>query len=268
MVKNSNVIWILVFSLFIAAGCERYTDEPEPKERLITINFTTGELSGSLLKKGASIEEDLIGKVLLFGVDAQYSVVDTFILASSGTTRSIPKTVKTLWAVANPTPALLTAPKPANSTALMDITADFPTGPQSPFLMSGKAEIIDNSVAITFCRMVARIDLTGIAGKFQIESVSVNAAVTGYVFERPSWSVPALNSRTNYSYTGSTPVIYVVEHSGSDPVLFTVTGRFLDQPAHLQQSVVCDQFSIKSGGQNVEFKRNTYHQANVAFEWN
>lgn len=250
------------------AGCERDPVEaPEPEEQQITINFAAGELAGSLLKKDASSEEDLIEKIILYGVNAQHEVVDTIILASSGKTRSIRKTVKTIWAIANPTDDLL-AVFPADSTALMGMTVDFSTAPQSPLQMSGKVKIgTANSVTILFYRIVSRIDLVGIADKFQIESVKVNTAATGYVFERPSLVVPA-STWVEYSYTGTAPVIYVAEHLRTNAARFTVTGRFLNQPAHLQQLVESNPFSITSGGQIVDIKRNTYYQVKVGFEWN
>jgi hypothetical protein len=254
-----------VFSLFIPIGCERDLPDDGPvPDRMVTVNFTVG----SLLKSAASDEEnEIIGNIILFSVVGG-DVVQKFILSPEGGSLSIPGTVTMLYAIANPSDALTTAldtELPVPVTTLLDpLTADFPPAPASPFLMSGKANVVDNSVNITLARCVAKIQLTSTNPDFLIESVTVSAASKGYVFDN-SPSVPALTP-VNHTYAGSdTVVFYVAEHSSANPPTFTVSGRFQGQPAHLLW--VKEQITLKDDGgvNNIEIKRNTCYQVDIDF---
>lgn len=259
MIGKNNILWLFVFSLFIMAGCEHDPqDEPVP-DRMVTINFTVG----SLLKAAATPEEKLITEdIILFGVNGSGSEVTRFVLSPSGGQLSLPGTITMLYAIANPTPALAAAATPANLGTLQSLTGDFSTAPVSPFLMSGKAPVSTGNVTIPLIRCVAKIKLNT-NSNFLIKSVTVSTASTGYVFDPSPWSVPAL-TRVNYTYTVNSPVIYIAEHRYDGPAKFTVTGRFLDMPAHLEWT---KEITLKNGDgtQNIDIKRNTCYEVDVNF---
>lgn len=268
MIGKNNILWLLVFGLFIMAGCERDPqDEPVPDrmvtvpvpDRMVTVHFTVGS---QLKSVGTEEENRITGDIILFGADISGNL-QNYTMPLSGGQLSLPGTITTLYAIANPTPALLAA-NPTTLTTLHNLTGDFSAAPVSPFLMSGKAVVSGSNITISLIRCVAKIELRA-NSNFQITSVTVNTASKVYVFEPLPWSVPA-STRVNHTYTENNPVIYIVEHSkgASSAAKFTVTGRFLDMPAHLEWT---KEFTVNSNDENpnIDIKRNTSYVVNVNF---
>jgi hypothetical protein len=259
MRTKKSLLWLLAFAWLVVAGCRR---EPAP-ERTITVSFQVG----SLLKSTATTEEDQITDILLFGADAQGAVQITQSIPPSGGQLTIPGTVTALYAIANPTDAL-EAENPTTVADLQALTAGYPAAPAAPFPMSGMATVSGGAVGITLVRCVAKVELTGNAN-FQMESVTVHTASTGYVFAPAAWAVPTASTWVDHTYTcedAAPVVIYLAEHESNAPATFTVTGRLLDQPAHLQL-ITTDPFSITENNHPVDIKRNTSYTWNVDFGW-
>ena len=261
MVRNSIIVLLFAFSHFIMTGCKHDpNDDPEP-DCLVEVSFTAKPLSGSLLKSAANPSEDLIGKIILFGVNEQNEVVQTFPVLLNpplfGKTLVISRKVKSLYAIANPTPAMEAATLSSVSD-LISMIGNFTNAPQSPFLMSGKSNVSGNSVNIELIRTVAKIDIIGKNG-FLITTVTVmNTAAKGYVFNRETLSIPT-SGITTYSYSGNSPSIYIAENSKLNPVQFVVTGQFQGkQESHT--------FTLTSGGQNIDIVRNTSYLVSIYFE--
>ena len=262
MFRNSITVLLFTCSLFIMVGCEHDQEIDPEQDHLVQISFSAQPLSGSLLKSTGSQEENLISKVILFGVNEQGVVIHTFPnLPASGTQLIISRKVKTLYAIANPTDALANA-DPANVSGLMDMTIDFANAPKSPFVMSCIKEVNISTTAninLEFVRTVAKINVTGTVD-FQITKVVVsNVTSKAYVFSRNTFSVPS-STKATYSDNGSNPVIYIAENSKSSPVKVTVTGVFQEEAGDYD-------FTITSGKSNIDIIRNTSYQVNVRVEY-
>ena len=262
MIRNNIIVLLITFTLFIMAGCEQNSkNDPEP-ERFVAVSFSARSMSG-LLKSAASEEEDSIGKIILFGVNDQNEVVQTFPILTgtslSGTQLTISRKVKSLYAIANPSDDMEVAiPSMFTVSNLMDMTGDFTVAPQPPFLMSCISEVNSDNINIEFVRAIAKIDIIGING-FQIESITVmNTPAKGYVFNREDLSVPTSDMVT-YSYTEDNLAIYIAESSKQNPVGFLVTGQFQNE----QESCT---IMLTSEGQKIDIIRNTYYQVSVGFE--
>ena len=260
MVRNKIISLLFIFSLFIMAGCEHNPeDDPQP-EHLVTLSFSTMSMSG-LLKSAATVEEDSIEKIILFGVNDQGAIIKKIIastdtLSLSGSQFNLPKNVISLYAIANPSAAMELA-NPLNITDLMAMTGDFTNAPQFPFLMSCISAVNTTNVNLEFVRTVAKVNITGLTG-FVIDSIRVmNTPSKGYVFDRVNMSVP-VSSRISYSYPTGNPSIYIAESATQNPVEFFVKGKFQNVPDSLT-------YIIKSGGQIVDIVRNTYYQGSVGF---
>ena len=260
MIRNSIIVWFFAFSLCIMAGCEHDPkDNPEP-DHLVVLNFSTESLSGSLLKSAANTAEDLIEKIILFGVNDQNQVVQTFPALvnppMSGKTLTVPRMVKSLYAIANPS-AAMEAVIPSSVSDIMEMVGDFTNAPRSPFLMSGKSDVNGKNVNIQLVRTVAKIDITGKNG-FQITAVTVaNTPDKEYAFKRETLSVPTTAGRVSYSAINSTsPTVYVAENSRQNPTQLVVTGQFQGKQA--SYTIV-----LKTGGQNIDIVRNTCYQVGI-----
>ena len=257
MVRNSIIVLLFAFSHFIMTGCKHDPQDDPEADRLIEVSFSTRSLSGSLLKSAANPAEDLIGKIILFGVNDQNQVVKTFPVLVTGGTLTIPRKVQTLYAIANPSPAMEAA-TPSSVSDLTNMIGDFTNAPQSPFLMSGKRVVSGNSVNIELIRAVAKIDIICING-FQIETVTVmNTAAKGYVFNRETLSIPTLDVVT-YSFSGNNPSIYVAESSKQKPVQIVVTGKIQGK----QKSLT---FTLTKDEQDIDIIRNTRYQVTIYYE--
>lgn len=243
-------------------GCS-LVDEPE-QDRQVMIKFSAASLlSGSSLKLAASQEEDLFTKVILFAVDDQNEVKDTFILKNpslSGTSCTLPREIKLLYAIANPSPEIENE-EPETVSDLNLMTCDFTLAPYSPFLMSGIGEITDeSSVSITLVRAIAKINIVNNDHNFVIESITVNdTPAKGYVFDvenRP----PLIIETTTYSYSGNSSV-YVAENSQSElKTEFVVTGQYQDQP------IIHTFHLTKDDGQDIDIVRNNCYHVDICFE--
>ena len=257
-----NVILLFcTLILFKLEGClYNYDPNDDPEaDRAIVINFTAKSLSGSLLKSSATPEENLINHIILFGIDKDGYIVQTFPDVNiSGQQLTISRNIKSLYAIANP-PADIQAEELLTVADLMAMTCNYTSAPQSPFLMSGKAEVDVNnaSVFVEFVRGVAKINITG-KNNFQIKSVTVtNTPAKGYVFKREPLS--PLPERTIYNYSAinsSTYSFYVAENSGLSPTQFVVTGQFEEQ-----QEV--HTIELKVEGESVNILRNNNYEVGI-----
>jgi len=258
----NKIVVLFTFSVILCSGCggDRPVEPPETVSQVV-IYFSTKSLSDSQLKSTASPDENLISKIILFGVDDQNKVVETFPSITNpslnGITLTITnKEVKSFYAIANPSTSLEGA-KPSTVSDLMNLTGDFATPPVSPFLMSGKGNIVEEKVNIELIRVVAKIEIKGIDG-FQIETVTVtNTPDKGYVFMQATLSVPSSAGRTNYpAITSTAPILYVAESAAQNPVSFVVTGQLNGLQAI---------YTIKplSEGKAIDIVRNSHYLMNI-----
>jgi len=252
-----KVILSIMLVAFVLAGCNEKPDLDE--EREVVIFFSARSLSTSL-KSSDSESENNIQKIILFGVDEQSSVVKKFAVDNpslSGEMLTIPRKIKTLYAIANPT-SKIDGANPTDVSEILGMTIEYVTPPylsqNSVFLMSGKADIISKAANIPLVRTVAKINITGING-FQITSVTVqNTSSSGYVFQKTPLSVPV--DKTNYDpITESDPTFYIAENTISNSTKFVINGQLSGKPA---------QYTIlqltKDGGTPVAIQRNTYYK--------
>lgn len=244
---------------FILAGCREKPEQIE--EHRVIVFFSTMPVSSSLLKSTGNEAENLITKAILFGIDAHNNVIETYSAINNpppdGTEIEISREVTALYAIANPSTDMETV-NPATVSDLMNMTGNFTNAPQSPFLMGGMGNIIGYSVNIEVIRAVAKIEIIG-KNDFHIESVTVsNTPDKGYVFKRETFSVPASSGKTAYpAINSSTPIFYLAESSGSEPVQFVVTGKYLGRQANYT-------LVLKSEEQNIDILRNRHYQVGIS----
>ena len=257
-IKMRKLFLFFAIGFFILAGCNENPDSIE--ENQIIIFFSTKPASSSLLKSTGTEAENSITKVIIFGVDAQNDVIETYPVInnppSSGIELTISKDVTSLYAIANPSTYMETA-TPATVSELMSLTGDFTSAPQSPFLMGGMGNVNGNSVNIEVIRAVAKIEIIG-KNDFLIESVTVaNTPDKGYVFSRETFSVPASSGKTTYpAINSAAPILYVAESSSKEPVQFVITGQYQGKQANYT-------LVLKYEGQNIDIVRNKHYQVGI-----
>jgi len=264
MSRNIILFAMSVFVLFSPLGCNSI-DDIQP-DRQVEINFITEPLSGSLLKSSATTAEDQISEIILFAVNDQKEVVETFRVTYSGARLTLSRKITSLYAIANPSDVVWATC--STVVQLRDLTANFFAKPVSPFLMSGTAEEIpyaSTAVNIRLVRAVAKINIKVVdLNDFVIESVTVkNTPARGYVFSRAPLSIPT-SDRVTYSYSAAdlaiNPSIYVAENSPNQTE-FVVTGKY--------QGRQIDPYTFKltEGGSNkfIEIKRNNCYQVDIKF---
>ena len=234
----------------ILTGCKREQINPD-WHRPVVVFFSTKPLSASLLKSTGNESENLITKIIMFGVDDKNNVIQTFPAMGNppltGIQLTISRNVKTLYAIANPSAILETA-VPINVSDLMALVSDFTIAPQSPLLMSGQANINGYNVNIELIRSVAKIVVSGVNG-FDVQSITMkNTPEKGFVFAQASSTVPS-NRRVTYPANSNTTV-YVAESYKRNPATLTVKGIVQGQ------SVDVD-VSFERNGALVDIVRNT-----------
>lgn len=253
-----RIVLSLSLTAIILSGCN---EKPAlDSEREVVVHFSEHLLS-SFLKSTASEDEKVIDRLILYSVndlDAVENVYDELApTLSGGIALTLPRRVKTLYAVANPSDELAAA-TPANLSQLTALTEGFATAPQSPFLMSGKGNIIGNTVTIELVRAVAKFRIIG-EGGFQIQSVTVeNASPKGYVFAQHPFSVPADAKIDDYLEINSTdPVFYIAESALDSQPKFVVSGLLASTT--VDYTIV----QLTKGGNAIDILRNTYYEITI-----
>ena len=249
--KTKIVFLLFTCSLFGLTCCNRETyDEPD---RTVSINFQIG----SMLKSVASAAEDKINKIILYAVDDQ-NQVKKYEVAQTGTTLTISKKVKTFYAIANPTTAMENL---TSVTAIQNLTCDFSSVPQSPFVMSGKSDLAGSSnINIQLVRMVAKINIIA-PSDFQVETLKVNTHKSGFVFERTPFAVPTF-ATVSYNFSNISSPVYIVENSGqNNRTELVITGKYQGNPS------ITHTFNIKEKDQFVNIIRNTSYDVELTFKY-
>jgi len=251
-----KIAFLLVLSVFITAGC----DNDPPKHRQVAVIFTAKSLTNSSSNPTGTGVEDEIQKILLFGVDDQDKVEKFSVIynpSSNGVTLTISSNIKSLYAIANPSPDLEYA-NPANALAIIDIINDFSNVPGLPLLMSGMANIYNETVHIELVRAVAKIKIIGENG-FQISSVTVmNTSSKGYVFPKTPFSVP--EGKTDYpAIDASDPTFYLAENTTVSPTKFVVSGQFDGE----QTTYIIEQLITNGGATPVNIVRNNCYEVSI-----
>ena len=256
--KKKVLLYALCACIF--TGCKDSKETLEPDDRQVDILFSAKATTSSFLKSTVTPAENLISKVILFGVDVQNNVIENYAVINNppltGIQLTISKDVKSLYAIANPSTDM-EATKPSSVSDLMNLVGDFTNAPQSPFLMGGNGNVIGDKVNIELIRAVAKIEIIGKNG-FQIATVTVkNTTGKGYVFRKETFSVPASASMVNYPAINTTnPILYVAENSRQNPTQFVVTGQLQGKQA--SYTIV-----LTNEGQNVDIVRNTHYQVDI-----
>ena len=255
----------IFFGVLILSGCSIF---PEG-EHDIVISFTTKSLSPSFLKSSseARVAEKYLKEILIFGVDDEEMVVQTFppieqLSSTDGfTLQAVSGKVKRFYAIANPTDDIKETPSPSNVSELTSMTCDFSNSPHSPFVMGGIGKFIRGSATqIELVRTVAKIDITASNG-FEIEAVAVkNTPAKGYVFDLGALSVP---DESITEYRGINPVsstlatLYVAPNSMNSPTTFVVTGKFDGRKVNYS-------FELTHNSKKINIMRDTYYKVNIA----
>ena len=254
-----RIVLLYVFYGFILGGCNGNDENPPPKE--VMVYFSTQSMPNSSLKSTAEPDEDLINRIIMCGVDNLGKVVEVYpailTLSSSGIPLTISEDVISLYAIANPSTGIEAALPSATVSGLMSLTVDFTSAPQSPFLMSGKGNVIGSNVNIELIRAVAKIEVIG-QNDFRIESVTVkNTPDKGFVFKQETIVAPTSSARVNYPVNTDNSTVYVAENSKDNSTELVVTGTYLDKQA--SYTIV-----LKNNGTPVDVARNTYYKVNVS----
>lgn len=266
-----KIVLLFAACACIFAGCNNNPeDNLEQEDYQVAISFTTE--SASLLKSEATEPEDAITKIKLFGVDASNNVtpypVENIANKSARIQLTISRSIKSLYAIGNPTNTLETA-TPSTVSDLMDLVdnTNFTSAPQSPYLMSGMVTISSytEDINISLVRAVAKVKIT--STNFAFTSVTVkNTPDKGYVFAQASLSVPggseSLKDYNPITLTGTAPVnvpmLYVAENSKSTPTKFEVTGTYNNKTA-----TYGIELKDKLSGLYIDIVRNTYYKVNI-----
>ena len=264
--KKIALFFALCAYIFVGCGGNEPEDVPigpeipVKQEHQVTILFTTQTTTRALLKSDASTAEDLISKVIIFGVDDNNTIIEKYPTVNNpsltGTTLTVNIRVKSLYAIANPS-AAIEALTPATVTDLTGMVGNFASTPKSPFLMSGKGSVIGNNVTVELIRAIAKVGITG-KNDFQISTVTVmNTPNEGYVFKKETFSIPGSTTRVSYPVlNSSTPMLYVAENNRQNPTQFVVTGQLYGKNA--SYTIV-----LKSEGQDIDIVRNTFYQVDI-----
>ena len=253
-----NIIFLsIVFIMIYLAGCKQIDNENQNSQ--VVIHLTAKSLSGTLSSTASSVENS-ISKVILFGVDDQDKVVQTFAPIQKPSLKDtalyVSQKVSMLYAIANPSESLAKA-TPSTGLDIMNLIDDFTTAPEAPFLMGGKGEIKNFSVTIELIRAVAKIEVKG-KNDFQITSVTVeNTSDRGYVFKQKSLSLPAFTQSVKYAAViSATPTLYVAESLAQNPASFVVKGTLEGKQASYT-------FTLLSEGKKIDLVRNTHYQISI-----
>ena len=248
---------LFALSICILSGCGKEPKEIIDEEHQVVLTFSAQDNEDASLKSVGSAAERSITKLLLFGVNEANNVVKYPVINNpvSGTTSvTISKTIKTIYAIANPTTALEGA-SPATLTALNDLVGSYTAQPTSSFLMSGSASVTGSSVNFTLVRAIAKIKINA-KNDFVITSVTVqNTPRDVYVFPRSPFAVPT--NRINYGIVNSaTPELYVTENTAANSTKFLVVGTYLDKTANYT-------FELKVGGNPIDILRNRFYTVDI-----
>jgi len=253
-----RVVFLSVILGLVLGGCNK----PDPNDDIqqVVIFINAKSLSNSVLKSTASEAEKAIPKLIIYSIDVQNNVEKLQVFQNpsldDGIALVVSREIKAFYAIANPS-AEIEAANPTTVTALKDLIVSFSSAPQSPFIMSGEANIGSSKyVNIELVRAVAKIEITGL-NDFVIQSVTVrNTPDRGFVFER---ELPPSAVRVNYpAINVATPALYVAENSSIyNPTVFRVTGTFDGKQA--SYDVV-----LKIGNNNIAIVRNTHYQVSIS----
>lgn len=254
--KGIKFFLLSVLCGFLLTGCPG--DDPE-NDREILINFSAIPLSDMVLKSTATTNESLVSKMLLIGVDDKNVPVKIYPVISNpaltGMKLTMPLEVKTLYAIANPSSGMESA-TPSTFSDLSNLTGDFSTAPQSPFLMGGKGDIVGSSATIELIRAVAKIEVIA-PNELEIESVTVkNTPNKAYVFKKDTRVAPTNSVRVDYLVNTVTTTVYVAECSKDNPVELEVIGMYLGQEAKYT-------IRLNDNGAPIDIARNTHYQVNI-----
>ena len=254
---KSKVVFLSVILGLFFFGCNRQTPEEDDFDVVIFINAKS--LSGSLLKSDVSEAENSIAALIIYGVDdagnvMKFPVTQTPITNGSNIELKSTKNINTFYAIANPSPEI-EAQTPSTVSALTEMLADFEFAPQSPFLMSGKAEKTGKFVNLELVRAVAKVEIFGL-NDFEIQTVTVvNTPDRGYVFDG-NGALPTDLIRINYPpINTASPNLYVAENLASTPTIFRVTGLFDGKNASYDV--------VLKVGEAVPILRNTHYLVSI-----
>jgi len=251
---------LYAFSLFYLAGCKK----PKDEDQHVVVSFSTKPFLSAGLD---NTEETLIELVLLYGVDEDDQIIQTFKVQNPSSIgvvlEQVSNKIKTFYAIANPDNGLkiaLDAKEPAKVDDLMGLTYNFTQAPKSPFPMSGTGEVKDFSVKIELYRAVAKVELSSNNG-FKIESVLVkNIPDQTFVFKQASLKVPTTANMINYQpfNAGMAEIVtlYVAESLTESPVQFTMSGQSGGNPKNYI-------ISLKNKEDDNDILRNNFYQAKV-----
>ena len=251
-----KVVFLFVIFVFAIYGC----GSRKPNDDVQVVIFLKPKtLSNSILKSTASEAEKSIQKIVIFGSDDHNKVEKLEVIQSppsNGIELTVSKDLTTFYVIANPSPEL-EAMNPLDIATLNGIIADFTNAPQTPLLMSGKAEVTGGKfVHIELTRAVAKIEIIGL-NDFVIQTATVmNTPDKGYVFDRGG-TLPFVFGVVSYPQVSSAnPILYVAENTAINPTTFRLTGTFEGKQA--EYDVV-----LKIGGNNIAILRNNHYQVSI-----
>ena len=240
------------------ASCANETSLGARPEQ-VTVRFSTRAMSEENTRSEASVAENTVTKIALFGLDGSGVIVQSFPVIENpgpaGITLKVSPGVSALRAIANPS-ATHTLDY-SNATQLDGETVDLNVAPVPPFVMGGTATIDNSSVVdLELLRSIAKIEVQGADG-FEVVSVAaINTRPSGHVF--PQRRIPFLDDAYYIAYPeveGS--VVYVGENSSeSTPLSLRVRGTFRGA-----QTVYT--FPVTKNGESIDIVRNTAYLVRI-----
>lgn len=242
---------------FKLTGCERNPNVDPITSRQVVIFFNAKSISTTSVKSTADEVENSIKSLQLFGVDDKNNVIQSFPIienpSPNGTTLTLSRNIKSLYAIANPSSVWEQAT--SNVSELMNLTCDYTNTPQSPFLMGGKVDVYGYNVNIELIRSIAKIVVNGVDG-FEVQSVTVkNTPSKGFVFAQTPLTIPS-SGKVNYPETANT-TLYVAENIRQNPTTLTVKGI-------IDGKTIEKDVEFYVGGTLVNIERNKCYQVTIA----
>lgn len=259
-----SIVLLCVLCGFFLVGCgEKEKPSVDGDDQDVLISFSTNAMptdvmQNMVLKSTKSTDENLISMIILFGLDDKGMVVKALPISNptlTGITITMPIEVKTLYAVANPTPGIEGALIPTLAN-LLNLTGDYTSAPQSPFLLSGKGDIVGSNATIRLDRAIVKIEVVSL-NELQIKSVTVkNTPNRIYIFKKETTTPPS-SIRVIYPANTTNSIVYVAECSKDNPVELEVTGTYLGK-------TVSNTIILTKGGSPIDAVRNTCYRVGVS----
>lgn len=253
---KKNLILLLLCGAMMAS-CQKDNGSSGQGQKQVRIDFQVSQMSDPQTRSQASVAENALSSVALFGVSSNGDIVENYPVIQNpqagGTTIEVSNTVASIYAVANPVEGLTNGVD--NIEELQAVVADFSQAPVSPFVMGGSGVISDNVLNLSLVRAVAKVDVKGTNG-FTVSSVVVaNTPDKGYVFGKENITLPSSTKYVEYAEVSGSNV-YVSENTIVNPTKLLVKGTYKGKETAYG-------ITLTDNGNPLAVKRNTCYVLTV-----